>query len=242
MLIKKSRFLAAAALVSLGVGMAGCDIEAVAPMTTGSIIQTAQNGNATPVQANVTATFASQDWCQDEGAMAIRQLGSADVPIVPQGCTPAGKGATGQFAVTTTLVRTEGAPNAQTVVAEVLGNDLARLVVFPHGKHKHLLSVGLFLNTAQMQQAEAKLLAMPVFKRGHDTSQIVTNFSINVTNDLPKDAKFYLTDVAADNEGASDGAVLTLPQGGSENIALDDASKATLMQNGWVNLFTLDTR
>ena len=36
----------------------------------------------------------------------------------------------------------------------------------PHGKHKHLLSVGLFLNIPQLEADKAKLAAMPVFKRG----------------------------------------------------------------------------
>ena len=133
-------------------------------------------------------------------------------------------------------------PNPQTVVTEVLGPDLARFAAYPHGKHNHLLSVGIFLNAAQLQQAQSSLLAMPVFKRGGDTGEIATTFSVNVTNTLPRTVKFYLTDVAADNEGGAREAVLELPQGASENIALDPVSRDKLLQNGWVNLFTMEAR
>ena len=211
--------------------LAACKIDAAAPLSTAAILDTAQNGTATPVPALVNASFASPDWCQDEGAMAIRQLGSADVPIQALNCKAAGNGAEGQFQVNMTLVRTAGSSNPQAVVAEVLGPDLARLAVYPHGKNKHLLSVGVFLNVAQLEQGQAKLLDMPVFKRGGDNARITTTFSINVTNTLPKTVKFYLT-----------GAVLELPQGATENIALDPQSQQQLMQNGWVNLFAMDTR
>lgn len=231
-----------AALVVAGLGLAGCNIDATAPMSTAAILDSSQNGTTVPVAATINASFASKTWCRDEGALAIRQLGSADVPIQPVSCTPAGDGAEGQFQVNTTLVRTAGAANPQTVVAEVLGPDLVRFAVYPHGKHKDLQSVGIFLNAAQLQQAQASLLAMPVFKRGDDTSDIVTTFSVNVTNTLPKTVKFYLTDVAADNEGGASDAVLELPQGATENIALDPASRDKLLQNGWVNLFTMDAR
>lgn len=82
---------------------------------------------------------------------------------------------------------------------------------------------------------------MPVFERGGGTGGIVTTFSVNVTNDLPKMMKFYLTDVSDDEGGASD-AVLELQQGATEKIALDPVSRDKLLQNDWVKLFTLDPR
>jgi hypothetical protein len=240
--MKIPKLLAGSAIIAAGLVLAGCRIDATAPLGTAEILNVAQNGTPTPVAAAITASFASKTWCRDEGAMAISQLGSADVPIQAVSCSAAGDGAEGQFQLTTSLVRTAGSSNPQTVVAEVLGPDLARLAVYPHGKHNHLLSVGIFLNAAQLQQAQSSLLAMPVFKRGGDTGEIATTFSVNVTNTLPRTVKFYLTDVAADNEGGASEAVLELPQGATENIALDPVSRDKLLQNGWVNLFTMDTR
>lgn len=223
--------------------LSGCQIEANAPMRAFDVKNTAQTGVPVAVNAIITASFASKDWCQDEGVMAIRSLGSADVPIQPVSCKADAGGAeaaTGQFQLTTSLVKTTGAANPETVVGEVLNQDMVRFAVFPHAKKNHLLSVGIFLNVAKLEAAKAQLLAMPVFKRGNDTADINLTFSMVVTNDLPTMQKFYLSNVAADTDPAASEAVLEVPSGGSETITLDAASQAQLMQQGWVNFFAMD--
>jgi hypothetical protein len=235
------KLAAAAVLVFLG----GCQIDALAPMRAFDVKNTAQTGVPAPVTATITATFASKAWCQDEGAMAISALGSADVPIQAVSCGKrgaAGGHSTGEFTVRTSLVKTAGAANPQTVVEEVLDGDLARLAVFPHGKRKNLLSVGLFLNLPKLQAAQAQLMKMPVFKQGGDTATMQLTFSVAVTNDLPNMAKFYLSNVAADADPAYTESVLQLPPGGTETITLDPASQAQLLQQGWVNFFAMDAR
>lgn len=232
------------ALIIAGASLlAACQIEANAPMRASDIKNTAQAGSPVPVAATITATFASKAWCQDEGAMAISALGSADVPIQPISCTKrqsADSGSTGQFQVTTSLVKTAGAANPQTVVGEVLNDDLVRFAVFPHSTHKHLLSVGLFLNVAKLEAAKAELLRMPVFQEGGDTANITLNFTITVSNDLPTPAKFYLGNVSAGGDLPADEAVMTIPPGGMDTITLDPATQQQLMQQGWVNFFAMD--
>jgi hypothetical protein len=222
--------------------LAGCNIEANAPMRTSDIQNVAQTSVPVPVNAAITASFASKSWCRDEGAMAIRALGSADVPIQEVSCQndPNGpEAAVGQFQVSTSLIKTTGAANPQTVVGEVLGNDLARFAVFPHGKHKDLLSVGLFLNLQQFQAAQAKLLAMPVFQRGGDTGTESYSFTVTVTNDTGAMQTFYLNNVAADIDPSYAESVLSLPPGASETITLGQAAQAQLLQQGWVNFFAI---
>ena len=223
--------------------LAACQFEANTPMRAFDVKNTAQTGTPAPINATLTASFASKAWCQDEGAMAISALGSGDVPIRPVSCTKrqtAGGESEGVFQITTSLVKTVGAANPQTVVEEVLNDDLARFAVFPHGKRKGLLSVGLFLNLAKIEAAKAELLKMPVFQQGGDTGTMQVTFSITVTNDLPNMAKFYLSNVAADADPSYTDSVLQLPPGGSETITLDPASQAQLMQQGWVNFFAMD--
>jgi hypothetical protein len=232
------------ALLLAGVSLlAACQIEANAPMRAFDIKNTAQGGVPVPVAATITATFASKAWCQDEGAMAISALGSANVPIQPLSCTKRGSSggeSTGQFQLTTSLVKTAGAANPQTVVEEVLNDDLVRFAVFPHGTHKHLLSVGMFLNIAKLEAAKAELLRMPVFQEGGDTANIALNFTITVNNDLPTPAKFYLGNVSAGGDLPADEAVMTIPPGGMDTITLDPATQQQLMQQGWVNFFAMD--
>lgn len=234
------------ALVAASAGLlAACQIEADTPMRAFDIKNTAQTAVPAPVTATITATFASKAWCQDEGAMAISALGSADVPIRPVSCTKrqsAGGESVGVFQLNTTLVKTAGSANPQTVLEEVLNDDLARFAVFPHGTHKHLLSVGLFLNVAKLEAAKAELLRMPVFKEGGDTADIALNFTVTITNDLPTPAKFYLGNVSAGGDLPADEAVMTIPPGGTDTVTLDDATEAQLMQQGWVNFFAMDAR
>jgi hypothetical protein len=241
----RSCFLRVALLSAIVVSLGGCQIDADAPMRAFDIKNTAQTGVSVPVTATLTATFASKSWCQDEGAMAISALGTGDVPIRPVSCTrrgSAGGESTGVFQLTTNLVKTAGAANAQAVVEEVLNDDLVRFAVFPHGTHKDLLSVGIFLNVAKLEAAKAELLKMPVFREGGDISNIALNFTITVTNDLPKPAKFYLGNVSAGGDLPSDEAVMTIPSGGMDTITLDPATQTQLMQNGWVNFFAMDAR
>ena len=223
--------------------LAACQIEANTPMRAFDIKNTAQTAVPVPVTATLTATFASKAWCQDEGAMAISALGSADVPIRPVSCTKrgsAGGESTGVFQLATNMVKTAGAANPQTVVEEVLNDDLVRFAVFPHGKHKHLLSVGMFLNIAKLEAAKAELLRMPVFQEGGDTANIAINFTITVSNDLPTPAKFYLGNVSAGGDLPADEAVMTIPPGGMDTITLDPVTQQQLMQQGWVNFFAMD--
>ena len=225
--------------------LAACQIDADAPMRAFDVKNTAQTGVPAPVTATLTATFASKAWCQDEGAMAISALGSGDVPIRPVGCTKrdtAGGESTGVFQLMTNMVKTSGAANPQTVVEEVLNDDLVRFAVFPHGTHKHLLSVGMFLNIAKLEAAKAELLRMPVFKEGGDTANITLTFTITITNDLPTPAKFYLGNVSAGGDLPSDEAVMTIPAGGMDTVTLDAATQQQLMQNGWVNFYSMDAR
>ena len=222
--------------------LASCQIDANTPMRTFDIRNVAQTSVPVSVNAVISATFASKSWCQDEGAMAIAALGSTVVPIQPVSCKWVGSKGAGQFRLTTNLVRTAGARNPATAVEEVLGGDLVRFAVFPHGKHKDLLSVGIFLNIAKLEAAKERLLQMPVFKEGGDTGNIALSLRIAITNDLSNPAKFYLKDVSAGGDLPADESVLEIPPGGTDSITLDAASQETLMQQGWVNFFAMSAR
>src|SRR5439155_19126027 len=155
-------------------------------------------------------------WCQDEGAMATSALGGMGVQIQPVSCREVGGQGAGQFRLTASLVRTAGGRDPSTVVEEVLGGNLVQFAVFPHGKRKDLLSVGIFLDVAKLEAAKAELVKMPVFQEGLYAGQVGLSFSIVVTNDLPNTAKFYLKDVSADADLPSDESVLEVPAGGTE--------------------------
>src|SRR5260221_14790269 len=221
MIIRRMASLAAI-IVSL-FALTGCKIDAVAPMRAFDLKNAAQTGAPVPVTATVTAAFASKDWCQDEGAMAIGELATPGVGIQATGCARGNGGndsAAGQFQISTNLVKAAGAANPEIAVAEVLNQDLVRFAVFPHAKYHHLLSVGIFLNVPKFQAAQAKLLAMPVFKRGGDTSNITYSLSVQVTNDLPKMQKFYLNNISDDVDPSYDQSVLQMPPGAKETITL----------------------
>ena len=222
--------------------LASCQIDSTALVRAFDIKNVAQTGVPVLVNVAISAVFASRSWCEDEGAMAISALGSAAVPIRPVSCKEVGGKGAGQFSLTTNLVRTAGGRDPGTVVEEVLDGNLVRFAVFPHGRHKDLLSVGIFLDTAKLAAAKAELVKMPVFQEGLYAGEVGLTFSIVVTNDLPNMAKFYLKDVSADADLPSDESVLEIPSGGRETITLDPEKQAKVMQQGWVNFFAMAAR
>jgi len=222
--------------------LSACQLDANAPMRAFDIKTVAESGVPVAVNAVLTANFPTESWCEDEGAMAIRALGSPDVPIAPMSCQNAGNGTVGQFSLTTSLVRTAGASDPGTVVQEVLNGDLVRFAVFPHGSHKGLLSVGIFMDVAKLEAARARLLSMPVFREGGNEGTASYTISLSVTNDLPTPAKFYLKNVGAGGDLPADESVLDIPAGGSDTITLDPVTQGELMQRGWVNFFAMAAR
>lgn len=242
--MKNVRLRHLALLIASALLLSACHLDATAPMRTSDIKNTAQTAVPVAVVATLTATFASTSWCQDEGGMVIDALASPDVPIVPLGCSQSDvqQQSTGQYRVTTSLVKTAGARNPETVVHQVLSGDLVRFAVFPHASRDHVLSVGIFLNIAKLEAAKAKLSNLYVFKEGGSGSAKDVSLSISVTNDLSQTQKFYLRNVAADTDGAYAESILELPAGAIETITLDAASRAHLIHDGWVNFFAMDER
>ena len=224
----------AAALV-----LAGCQIDTRTPIRVSEILSVAQSGTPVPVSAAITAQFITPAWCQDEGTMAVETISTATVPLQLGACAPGGPGALGQFQMTTSLVQTDGGQDDATILMNVLGQDRARFAVYPHGKHKHLLSVGLFLNIPQLEADKAKLTAMPVYKRGLYKGQVNYSFTIDIMNDTDKPANFYLADVSAGGDLPSDEAIMTIPPGGMDTVTLDADTQAKLAANGWVNFMSM---
>ena len=175
--------------------------------------------------------------------MAAQTVATPAVPVQVQSCAPGGPtGAIGTFQMGTSLVKTDGGQTDQAILANVLGPDNARFAVFPHGKHDGLLSVGLFLNIPQLQADQAKLMAMPVFKRGKYDGNVTFTFTVDIINDTDKPAKFYLTDVDAGGDLPADEAILTIPPAGQDTVTLDAQTQATLGARGWVNFMSMMTK
>jgi hypothetical protein len=169
-------------------------------------------------------------------------VSTAAVPLQLAGCAPGGPGAIGTFQINTSLMKTDGGQADALILANVLGPDTARFAVFPHGKHKDLLSVGMFLNLPQLQADQAKLVAMPVYKRGLYKGAVNFTFTIDIINDTDKPAKFYVSDVSAGGDLPADEAILTIPPAGMDTVTLDAQTQARLAANGWVNFMSMITK
>lgn len=237
----RTTILSTLALGVSALALAGCQLDSTATLRASEILSVAQSGTPVPVNATVTGDFVTEPWCKDEGTMAMEVLSTPDVPVTLMGCAKAGNAAKGQFQIATNLIKTEGGANDATILQNVLEDDTIRLAVFPHGKHKDLLSVGLFVNLPLLEAGKQKLLAMPVFKRGK-VGELGYSFTINIENDLATPAKFYLADVSAGGDLPSDEAVLTIPPGGSDTVTLDAETQAKLAATGWVNFFSMKAK
>jgi len=241
-MINRRTFLATLAAGAAALALAGCQLDTRAPIRVSEILSVAQSGTPVPVSATITGNFVTVPWCKDEGTMAVETMSSPTVPLQLAGCEPAGKNAKGQFQLTTSLVKTDGGTGDATILMNVLGDDIARFAVFPHGKHKSLLSVGLFLNLPKLAEQKQKLAAMPVFKRGGNDGEVVLTFTLDIVNDTDAPAKFYLADVSAGGDLPADEAILTIPPGGSDTVTLDTETQARLAANGWVNFMSMMTK
>ncbi len=241
-MITRRMFLSGLAVGAAALALAGCQIDTRTPIRVSEILSVAQSGAPVPVMAAITGQFVNAEWCKDEGTMTVETVSTPDVPLQLTGCAPAGKGAAGTFQLATNLIRTDGGQSNDVILTNVLEGDTARFAVFPHGKHDGLLSVGLFLNLPQLQAAQQKLIAMPVFKRGGDDATINFSFTIDILNDTDKPAKFYLTDVDAGGDLPADEAILTIPPAGQDTVTLDAQTQATLGTRGWVNFMSMMTK
>lgn len=241
-MITRRTFLAGLAAGVAAVALTGCQIDTRTPLRVSEILSVAQSGAPVPVAAAITGTFVTAPWCQDEGTMAVENISTPDVPLQLVSCAPAGNGAVGTFQLTTNLIRTDGGQSDSVILTNVLEGDTARFAVFPHGKHKGLLSVGLFLNLPQLQAAQQKLLAMPVFKRGGYDGMVNFSFTIDILNDTDKPANFYLANVEAGGDLPSDEAIMTIPPGGQDTVTLDAQTQAKLGTEGWVNFMSMITK
>jgi hypothetical protein len=238
-LITRRHLLSGAAAAVAALVLSGCQIDTRAPIRASQIVAVAKSGAPVPMNVNITGLFASEGWCRDEAAMAIDTLSTPTVPVSLMNCTPAGKQANGAFQVTTTLARTTGGGDDAAILQSVLAGDMARFAVYPHGKHKGLLSVGLFLDLPRLAAAKDKLGAMPVFKRGLYKGDIAYSFTVDILNDLQQPLKVYLANVSAGGDQASDEAVMMIPPGGTDTVTLDPQTQATLLGQGWVNFFSI---
>lgn len=242
-MITRRTLLAGLAAGVAAIALTGCQIDTRTPIRVSQILEVAQSGVPSPVPATITGQFITPAWCQDEAVMAAQTVATPAVPVQVQSCAAGGPtGAIGTFQLGTSLVKTDGGQTDAVILANVLGPDNARFAVFPHGKHDGLLSVGLFLNVPQLQADQAKLMAMPVFKRGKYDGDVTLSFTIDIINDTAKPAKFYLADVSAGGDLPSDEAIMTIPPGGQDTVTLDAQTQAKLGTQGWVNFMSMMTK
>lgn len=235
------KLVGALAAAAIAVLVTGCQIDTTTPMMVSQIRAVADTGAPSSVMARVTAVFATKDWCQDEGVMAAEVLAKINLLIQPLGCSKS-QPSNGQFHIPITVVRTEGGSDPTALVAQTLGSGAAKFAVFAHGKRKDLISVGLFINIATLQNSKETLVQMPVYKQGLYNGEVGYSFTIPITNDTATPATFVLSDVEAGGDAPADEAVLTIPPGGSDMITLDSDKQAKLAQLGWVNFFALKVK
>ncbi|WP_374331161.1 hypothetical protein [Aestuariivirga sp.] len=240
-MISRRTFLASLTAGVAAIALTGCQIDTRTPIRVSQILEVAKSGVLSPVAAAITGQFITPAWCQDEAVMAAQTIATPAVPVQVQGCAAGGPtGAIGTFQMATNLVKTDGGQTDQAILANVLGTDNARFAVFQHKKHsRELLSVGLFLNIPQLQADQAKLMAMPVYKRGKYDGNVTFTFTVDILNDTDKPANFYLTDVDAGGDLPSDEAILTIPAGGQDTVTLDAQTQTTLGTRGWVNFMSM---
>lgn len=231
--------LTAVAAGVAAIALTGCQIDTRTPISVSQILSVAGSGTPAPVNATITGQFITAPWCKDEGTMAVETISTQNIPLQLVSCSPAGNQAVGQFQMNTSLVKTDGGQGDATILMNVVGQDTARFAVFAHGKHKNLLSVGLFLNLPLLEEQKQKLVSMPVYKRGLYKGDVAYSFTIDITNDTDKPAKFYLADVDAGGDLPADEAILTIPPGGMDTVTLDADTQAKLAANGWVNFMSL---
>lgn len=242
-MITARKLLAVVATGLAAVALSGCQIDTRTPIRVSQILEVAKSGVPSPVAATITGQFITPAWCQDEAVMAAQTIATPAVPVQVQGCAAGGPtGAIGTFQMATNLVKTDGGQTDPVILANVLGGDNARFAVFPHGKHDGLLSVGLFLNIPQLQADQAKLMAMPVYKRGKYDGNVTFTFTVDIINDTDKPAKFYLTDVDAGGDLPADEAILTIPPAGMDTVTLDAQTQGILGSRGWVNFMSMMTK
>ena len=238
-MINRRTLLSTLAAAVAALALTGCQIDTRTPIRVSQILAVAESGTPQPLTSAITGQFVTAQWCKDEGTMSVETISTQDVPLRLMNCAPGGNGAVGQFQLATNVIKTDGGQTDSVILTNVLEGDSARFAVFPHPVHKHLVSVGLFVNLPMLNGAKDKLTAMEVFKSAGDTGNVNFSFTIDIMNDTDKPAKFYLSDVDAGGDLPADEAILTIPPGGMDTVTLDAQTQAKLATTGWVNFASL---
>jgi len=224
------RMLARVVVLACALLLAGCKVDAIAPVNISDIDRALSTKQPVDLTARLLLTFTSRKWCEDMGASLVVTLKSAGLDMTPVACAqdPAGTNWHGELRMPVRLKSTVGS-------GATANGDLASLEVRPNGEKPDAYSIVAHLDVPRLEAARERLLALPAAQDTDDARIFDLSVTIMLRNDRAKPA--ILDGGAMTSE--ADAQIIEIPVDGVRTISLSNSGVNKLLSERSVVLFSI---
>jgi hypothetical protein len=218
-----------AAFASL-VLLAGCRVDAIAPVDLSTIHKAATTGEPIEVTARLLLTFTSPRWCEDLGAGLVTALGGAGLNMVPVSCgqEPVGTNWHGELRMP---IRLDAAAHDKTLEG---GDVAASLSVVSGVENTDSVVLVARLDAQRLKSARERLLEIPAVQDNDDAQVFDLSISFLLKNDFAQTASLTVDAMTAEIDPK-----LAIPPGGVRTIALSPLGVAKLLEDRPIQVFAV---
>lgn len=207
--------------------LAGCQVDAIAPIKLSDIEKAVSTKQPSELTARLLLTFRSQDWCEDLGASLVVTLKSSGLDMAPVACAqdPDGTNWHGELRMPVRLAA---------VSDDEKTGDLASIAVKPGEGVPASLSLLLRLDTPRLTAARERLLSLPAAQDNDDARVFGLSFTFMLRNDTAKPALLTLDAMTTESDAA-----LAIPPGGTRTITLSQPGVDKLLHEQAIEAFSV---
>jgi len=219
-----------AAVLACALVLAGCKVDAIAPVNIGDIDRALSTNQSVDLTARLLLTFTSRKWCEDMGASLVVTLKSSGLDMTPVACAqdPAGTNWHGELRMPLRISLASGD-------AAGMSADLATLQVRSMQTAPDRVLLVLGLDAPRLAAARERVMRLPAAQGDADARIMELSVHIMLRNDRDETA---ILDVGP-TTGETD-ARIQVPAGGTRTVSLSSSGIEMLLSEGAANLFLLD--
>lgn len=221
--------LARAVALALAVFLAGCKVDAIAPVNISDIDKALNTKQPVEITARLLLTFTSRAWCEDMGASLVVTLKGSGLNMTPVACNqdPAGTNWHGELRMPLRLAFVPADAKETT-------GDLASLQVRTVQSDPARLSLVIGLDVPRLDAARERLVSLPAAQDKADARIMDLSAHIMLRNDRDETAILDVGPTTTESD-----ASIEIPAGGARTVSLSRSGIDKLLSEGAADLFLL---